>query len=269
MPRRVRFGGACLCSEGMGQSLHMAEKNSYTVPGLTSEKGARVAEILQDRLNAYNDLHLTLKHIHWNVVGPNFISVHEMLDPQVEAVRGFADDVAERIATLGSSAKGTPAPSSPSAAGTTTRSVARRPSSTSEHSTWSTPESSRPLARTSRRSARSTPSPRTCSSARAHSSNSSTGSSARTWRIPVASCPPPTRPARSTRRSKQARHSHSSTDLADNRRDRCFFVGGRSVGRLRLVPAAAMGSTLLLHLGLEDVATSVEQFVPDGPLVFA
>lgn len=97
-----------MCSEGMGQSLHMAEKNSYTVPGLTSEVGARVAAILQDRLNAYNDLHLTLKHIHWNVVGPNFISVHEMLDPQVEAVRGFADDVAERIATLGSSAKGTP-----------------------------------------------------------------------------------------------------------------------------------------------------------------
>lgn len=97
-----------MCSGALGQTLIMAEKNSYTVPGLTSEKGARVAEILQDRLNAYNDLHLTLKHIHWNVVGPNFISVHEMLDPQVEAVRGFADDVAERIATLGASAKGTP-----------------------------------------------------------------------------------------------------------------------------------------------------------------
>ena len=67
-----------------------------------------VAGILQERLSALNDLHLTLKHVHWNVVGPNFISVHEMLDPQVEAVRGFADDVAERIATLGGSPKGTP-----------------------------------------------------------------------------------------------------------------------------------------------------------------
>lgn len=86
----------------------MATQNSYTVPGLSSDVGERVATSLQDRLNAYNDLHLTLKHIHWNVVGPNFISVHEMLDPQVEAVRGFADEVAERIATLGSSAKGTP-----------------------------------------------------------------------------------------------------------------------------------------------------------------
>ncbi|MET0199173.1 MAG: DNA starvation/stationary phase protection protein [Rhodococcus fascians] len=86
----------------------MSNSNSYTVPGLSTDQGARVAALLQDRLNAYNDLHLTLKHIHWNVVGPNFISVHEMLDPQVEAVRGFADDVAERIATLGSAALGTP-----------------------------------------------------------------------------------------------------------------------------------------------------------------
>ncbi|MBY6410424.1 DNA starvation/stationary phase protection protein [Rhodococcus sp. BP-252] len=86
----------------------MTNSNSYTVPGMSTDDGARVATLLQDRLNAFNDLHLTLKHIHWNVVGPNFIAVHEMLDPQVEAVRGFADEVAERIATLGSSALGTP-----------------------------------------------------------------------------------------------------------------------------------------------------------------
>ena len=86
----------------------MSNSNSYTVPGLSTDEGANIAARLQDRLNAYNDLHLTLKHIHWNVVGPNFISVHEMLDPQVEAVRGFADEIAERIATLGSSANGTP-----------------------------------------------------------------------------------------------------------------------------------------------------------------
>ena len=83
-------------------------KSSYTVPGLSDADGSRTAQILQERLSAYNDLHLTLKHIHWNVVGPNFIGVHEMIDPQVELVRGFADEVAERIAALGSSPKGTP-----------------------------------------------------------------------------------------------------------------------------------------------------------------
>ena len=81
---------------------------SYTVPGLGTDDSRRLVEALQDRLHALNDLHLTLKHAHWNVVGPQFIAVHEMLDPQVDAVRGFVDDVAERIATLGGSPNGTP-----------------------------------------------------------------------------------------------------------------------------------------------------------------
>ena len=80
----------------------------FTVPSLSPEDGAKVAAILQDRLNALTDLHLTLKHVHWNVVGPHFISVHLMLDPQVDAVRAQADEVAERIATLGVSPVGTP-----------------------------------------------------------------------------------------------------------------------------------------------------------------
>lgn len=46
--------------------------------------------------------------MHWNVVGPNFIAVHRMLDPQVESVRAMVDDIAERIATLGGSPTGTP-----------------------------------------------------------------------------------------------------------------------------------------------------------------
>lgn len=69
---------------------------------------AQLIELLQIRLSAMNDLHLTLKHVHWNVVGPNFIGVHQMIDPQVETVRGFADVLAERIAALGGSPAGTP-----------------------------------------------------------------------------------------------------------------------------------------------------------------
>ena len=81
---------------------------TYGVPGLGNKDASEVAGILQDRLNALNDLALTLKHIHWNVVGPNFIAVHTMLDPQVDAVRLMVDDIAERIATLGGSPAGTP-----------------------------------------------------------------------------------------------------------------------------------------------------------------
>jgi starvation-inducible DNA-binding protein len=81
---------------------------SYTVPGMTTADAHEVINLLQGRLNALNDLALTLKHVHWNVVGPNFIAVHTMLDPQVDAVREMVDDVAERIATLGGSPCGTP-----------------------------------------------------------------------------------------------------------------------------------------------------------------
>jgi starvation-inducible DNA-binding protein len=81
---------------------------SYTVPGLKPDAAGELVALLQDRLNALNDLALTLKHVHWNVVGPHFIAVHQMLDPQVEAVRLMVDDLAERIATLGGSPVGTP-----------------------------------------------------------------------------------------------------------------------------------------------------------------
>ncbi|NJQ08639.1 Dps family protein [Streptomyces lonarensis] len=80
----------------------------YTVPGLSVEQAGELIGILQMRLHALNDLHLTLKHVHWNVVGPHFIAVHEMLDPQVDRVRDMADDVAERAAALGGVSQGTP-----------------------------------------------------------------------------------------------------------------------------------------------------------------
>jgi starvation-inducible DNA-binding protein len=81
---------------------------AYTIPGLGTDDSVRLVESLQDRLHAMNDLHLTLKHAHWNVTGPHFVAVHEMLDPQVELVRGYADELAERIAQLGASPVGTP-----------------------------------------------------------------------------------------------------------------------------------------------------------------
>ncbi|MFD9502784.1 Dps family protein [Streptomyces sp. NPDC060035] len=79
----------------------------YTVPGLSTKEGGRLIDLLNMRLHALNDLALTLKHIHWNVTGPHFIAVHEMLDPQTSAVRGMADATAERISALGGVPQGT------------------------------------------------------------------------------------------------------------------------------------------------------------------
>ncbi|RLQ21761.1 DNA starvation/stationary phase protection protein Dps [Seongchinamella sediminis] len=81
---------------------------NFTVPGLAASQADAIIGILEERMVATIDLQLTLKHVHWNVVGPNFISVHEMLDPQVDAVREMTDTVAERIASLGGVPLGTP-----------------------------------------------------------------------------------------------------------------------------------------------------------------
>jgi starvation-inducible DNA-binding protein len=89
-------------------STTRARSIAFTVPGIADKDAKAVIALLQDRLNALNDLALTLKHVHWNVVGAHFIGVHTMLDPQVDAVRLMVDATAERIAALGGSPVGTP-----------------------------------------------------------------------------------------------------------------------------------------------------------------
>ncbi len=88
------------------RSVTSGRAMSFTVPTLSLAGGKKVADVLQTRLDSLIDLTLTLKHIHWNVVGPNFISVHQMLDPQYAGVASMVDDLAERIATMGSSPSG-------------------------------------------------------------------------------------------------------------------------------------------------------------------
>ena len=92
----------------MVNALLMTEDIKTPLSSVSESASSTAIEIMQERLVALIDLQLTLKHIHWNVVGMNFIAIHEMLDPQVDAVRAMTDQVAERIATMGGSPKGTP-----------------------------------------------------------------------------------------------------------------------------------------------------------------
>ena len=85
-----------------------SRRAAVTVPTLSDDDGRSVADALQQRLVSLIDLSLTLKHIHWNVVGPQFISVHQMLDPQYDGVSAMVDDLAERVATLGGVPSGLP-----------------------------------------------------------------------------------------------------------------------------------------------------------------
>jgi len=92
----------------MSQNASNHKVSNFTAPGLDDSAAERTIELLDQRMVALIDLSLTLKHVHWNVVGPNFIGVHEMLDPQVDSVREMTDTIAERIASLGGVPMGTP-----------------------------------------------------------------------------------------------------------------------------------------------------------------
>lgn len=81
-------------------------KHEYAPAGINTGDAEKLATILQERLASLIDLSLILKHVHWNVVGPGFISVHEMMDAQTAQTRDMVDEVAERISTLGGVAAG-------------------------------------------------------------------------------------------------------------------------------------------------------------------
>jgi len=65
------------------------------------------AEVLNRHLAAAIDLHAPVKQAHWNVRGPAFIAIHELLDEVADVVDSYSDTIAERAAALGSTAEGT------------------------------------------------------------------------------------------------------------------------------------------------------------------
>lgn len=81
-------------------------KHEYAPAGLDTGDAEKLGTILQGRLASLIDLSLILKHVHWNVIGPGFIAVHELMDEQTESTRDMVDEVAERISTLGGVAAG-------------------------------------------------------------------------------------------------------------------------------------------------------------------
>ena len=72
---------------------------------LSTEVREKIAAILQQRLVESIDFQLQSKQSHWNVKGPQFVSLHKLFDEVTEQAGEYTDELAERIVQLG----GTPA----------------------------------------------------------------------------------------------------------------------------------------------------------------
>jgi starvation-inducible DNA-binding protein len=68
---------------------------------------APLVELLNARLADAIDLQTQCKQAHWNVKGPDFISLHELFDKLNEDVEAYVDVIAERAVQLGGIADGT------------------------------------------------------------------------------------------------------------------------------------------------------------------
>ena len=75
--------------------------------GLTEEQRAGVIDLLnRDLANSYLLL-IKTKKFHWDVVGPQFRSLHQLWEEQYQTLTETIDQVAERIRTLGGFPVGT------------------------------------------------------------------------------------------------------------------------------------------------------------------
>jgi len=74
---------------------------------LKSNTKKKVIDLLNARLADAIDVALLTKQAHWNVKGPTFIAVHELLDKVRADIDKHVDIIAERVAQLGGMAQGT------------------------------------------------------------------------------------------------------------------------------------------------------------------
>ncbi len=75
--------------------------------GLNDNTRNKIIDLLNARLTDVLSLSLATKQAHWNLRGPGFIGVHELLDEVADRLRESSDLIAERAVILGGFADGT------------------------------------------------------------------------------------------------------------------------------------------------------------------
>ncbi len=69
--------------------------------GLSNEYREKISEVLSDVLASVFSLMIKSQITHWNVVGPLFMSVHELTEEHYNDLFAATDVIAERIRALG------------------------------------------------------------------------------------------------------------------------------------------------------------------------
>jgi starvation-inducible DNA-binding protein len=74
--------------------------------GLNDEARLEVGSMLNLLLADEYVLYVTTRDYHWNVTGPEFLSLHKQFEGQYEQIAQWIDDVAERARAIGAGARG-------------------------------------------------------------------------------------------------------------------------------------------------------------------
>jgi starvation-inducible DNA-binding protein len=82
-------------------------KSYKTQNDLPANTKAVAIQLLNARLADTIDLALLTKQAHWNIKGPQFIALHEMIDGFRTEIDDYVDTIAERVVQLGGTALGT------------------------------------------------------------------------------------------------------------------------------------------------------------------
>ena len=75
--------------------------------GIKPANTAEVAHSLNRLLADEHVLYIKTRKAHWNVEGPDFLSIHRFFEEQYKQLEELIDDIAERIRTIGHYAEAT------------------------------------------------------------------------------------------------------------------------------------------------------------------
>lgn len=82
-------------------------KNIQVNDGLTADQQTGVVELLKYVLADQHILYMRMRNYHWNITGPQFQQLHELIEEQYEQIGASIDESAERIRQYGAFAPGT------------------------------------------------------------------------------------------------------------------------------------------------------------------